>query len=64
MKDCMPLMYPHAWRILPHTWKRVRSDKQHSMKEGTYKAFIHSFILWRLIPPPGQVRVCSRTTKK
>ena len=20
---------------------------------------IHSFILWRLIPPPGQVRVCS-----
>ena len=62
MKDRVPLLYPHAGRILgiPHTscdverpfpmWKRVRSDKQHSMKEGTHKAYV-SFCFNGVIPP-------------
>ena len=53
MRDRRPLMYRCVRRVLtiPHTlcdvertfsvWKRVRSNnKQHSLKEGTHKAYL------------------------
>jgi len=62
----LPLLYPHARRILaiPHTscdversfsvWKRVRSDKQQSMKLGTHKAYV-SFCFNGVVPAPQTV---------
>ena len=59
----LPTMYPIARSILaiPHTscdversfsvWKRVRSEKQQSMKEGTQKAYV-SFCFNGVVPPP------------
>ena len=59
----LPTMYRIARSILaiPHTscdversfsvWKRVRSDKQHSMAEGTHKAYV-SFCFNGVVPPP------------
>ena len=59
----LPTMYPIARSILaiPHTscdversfsvWKRVRSEKQHSMKEGTHKAYV-SFSFNGAVPGP------------
>ena len=36
-----------------------RSNKKKQIfHNSTIHLFIHSFILWRLIPPPGQVRMC------
>ena len=59
----LPTMYRIARSILaiPHTscdversfsvWKRVRSDKQQSMAEGTHKAYV-SFCFNGVVPPP------------
>ena len=63
----MPVRLPTMYRIarsilaIPHTscdverpfsvWKRVRSDKQQSMAEGTHKAYV-SFCFNGVVPPP------------
>ena len=59
----LPNLYHVARRILaiPHTscdlersfaaWKRVRSEKQLSMKEGTHKAYV-SFCFNGVVPAP------------
>lgn len=63
MADRLPVMYRYARRVLsiPHTscdversfsaWKRVRSEKQQSMKEKTHKAYV-SFCFNGVVPPP------------
>ena len=63
MAGRLPIMYHYARRTLaiPHTscdversfsvWKRVRSDKQYSMKEGTHKAYV-SFCFNGVVPAP------------
>ena len=63
MSARLPLMYRCVRRTLsvPHTscdvertfsvWKRVRSDKQHSMQEGTHKAYV-SFCFNGTVPAP------------
>ena len=59
----LPNLYNMARHILatPHAscdvepsfsaWKRVRSEKQPSMKEGTHKAHV-SFCFNGVVPPP------------
>ena len=63
MAPRLPIMYRCARRTLaiPHTscdversfsvWKRVRSDKQYSMKDGTHKAYV-SFCFNGVVPEP------------
>ena len=63
MAPRLPIMYACARRTLaiPHTscdversfsvWKRVRSDKQYSMQEGTHKAYV-SFCFNGVVPEP------------
>ena len=67
----LPTMYPIARSILaiPHTscdversfsvWKRVRSEKQQSMKEGTHKAYV-SFCFNGVVPPQKTCAHCTR----
>ena len=68
MKERLPHMYKGARRIIaiPHTssnversfsiWKRVQSDKQENVKEGTHKAKV-SFCFNGVVPPPWTRRI-------
>ena len=49
---------PEAKSLQPSstTTLLLKGLRQHSLQ----LIFIHSFILWLLMPPPGQVRVCSK----
>ena len=63
MRDRLPLLHRCVRRVLtiPHTscdvertlsmWKRVCSNKQHSSKEGTHKAYV-SFCFNSTVPAP------------